>query len=244
MSTSKPIRSQAQIAASRANGAQSKGPVTEEGKAIVSMNRMTHGFRSNSITLSNEDHVAYDQHLDAYLTRYNPIDKTEEDLVGLLASSMWQIMRNNSIELSLFELEIAGVVASEEAKYEGMDEYGLLALAFKKSAGDNALELLRRYKSTAERSYHRALQALEQLKGDQIKADRTRCADPKPQQPAPSPIPREDLFAVQTQEEPTPEPTPNRCPECQQNRSPLGAGPQELDQLPCDSPREPGATEA
>jgi hypothetical protein len=198
MSTSKPIRSQAQIAASRANGAQSKGPVTEEGKAIVSMNRMTHGFRSNSIILSNEDHVAYDQHLDAYLTRYNPIDKTEEDLVGLLASSMWQIMRNNSIELSLFELEIAGVVADAEAKYEGMDEYGLLALAFKKSAGDNALELLRRYKSTAERAYHRALhQALQQLKGDELKGrqgdqieeDRTLGADPKPQQPAPSPSP-------------------------------------------------------
>src|SRR5450432_3317700 len=99
---------------------------------------MVHGFRSNSITLSNEDPIAYDHHLDAYLTRYTPIDKTEEDLVGLLASNMWQFMRINSIELSLFELEIAGVVACDEAKFDGMDEYGLLALAFKKSAGDNA----------------------------------------------------------------------------------------------------------
>ena len=159
-------RTAAQIAASRSNGAKSKGPVTPEGKGIVCHNRMVHGFRSNSIALTTEDSTVYDAHLDAYLARYAPIDKTEEDLVGLLASSMWQIMRNNSIEVALFELEISGLTESAEfegCEYAFMDEYGRLALAFKKSAGDNALELLRRYKSTAERAYHRALQAIEDV---------------------------------------------------------------------------------
>src|SRR5579863_1597381 len=162
----KKTRSEAQIVQSRLNGAKSNGPVTADGKCKISKNRMIHGFRSNSITLGNEDRPAYDDHLNAYLARYTPIDKVEEDLVGLLASNMWQLMRLNSIEVALFDIEISGIDVDLHGTFETMDEYGRLALAFKKSAGDNALELLRRYKSTAERAYHRALQALEEIRRD------------------------------------------------------------------------------
>jgi hypothetical protein len=51
----------------------------------------------------------------------------------------------------------------ERGQYQTMDQYGRLALSFRKSAGDNALELLRCYKSTAGRAFHRALQALEDI---------------------------------------------------------------------------------
>ena len=128
---SKSPRSAAQTAASRLNGARSLGPITDPGKCKISKNRMTHGFRSGAITLNNEDRQAYDAHLDAYLRRYQPADKVEEDLVGLLASSMWLIMRNNSVELALLELEIAGIDDDIHGKYEAMDQYGRLALASK-----------------------------------------------------------------------------------------------------------------
>jgi hypothetical protein len=181
MSTTTPLkRSPAQADQSRINGSKSHGPITPQGKCKVSKNRMAHGFRAKSIALCNEDKEVYDKHLDAYLARYTPADKVEEDLVGLLASSMWQLMRNNSIEVALFDLEMTGVNDDIEAKFVTMDQYGRLALAFKKSAGDNALELLRRYKSTAERAYHRALQALEEIHKSR-----------KPQQP-------ETFSAVQT----------------------------------------------
>src|SRR5882724_1665015 len=130
-------RSAAQAAASRLNGAKSHGPTSPEGKSTVSSTRMVHGFRSaNFITLSTEDHDVYDAHLDAYLARYAPIDKVEQDLVGLLASQMWQLMRNNSIEVALFEIEISGVAFHIEGKFEDMDQYGILALAFKKSRSE------------------------------------------------------------------------------------------------------------
>ncbi len=75
---------------------------------------------------------------------------------GLLAASMWQIMRNNSIEVALFDIEISNLSDEIRRTYEDMDEYGRIALAFKKANGDNSLELLRRYRSTSERAYHRA----------------------------------------------------------------------------------------
>ena len=198
--TTKQPRSAAQIAASRANGAKSHGPTTPQGKIVSCWNRMTHGFRSNAITLVSEDGAAYDRHLDAYLARYTPVDKTEEDLVGLLASSMWQIMRNNSIEVALFELEISGVNQEIEGQYERMDQYGRLALAFKKSAGDNALELLRRYKATAERAYHRALQALETLRKDASRKQAPAAAAAAPKEEENEPAKEKDLSAVRTQE--------------------------------------------
>ena len=187
---SKSPRSAAQTAASRANGARSLGPITDPGKCKISKNRMSHGFRSGAITLNNEDRQAYDEHLDAYLRRYQPVDKVEEDLVGLLASSMWHIMRNNSVELALLELEISGIDEDLHGRFEAMDQYGRLALAFKKSAGDNALELLRRYKTTSERAYHRALQALESMRKD------------RPSEPLANAA--ENLSAVQTQDDADP----------------------------------------
>jgi len=159
-------RTPAQILASQINGSKSIGAITKEGKRAIANNRMTHGFRSNAIVLSNEDAATYNNHLDQYLLRYAPKDKVEEDLVGLLASSMWQIMRNSSIELALFELELAGIISDLDPRVTRIDQYGLLAMAFKRSAGDNAFELLRRYKTMSERTYHRALQAIDQIQKD------------------------------------------------------------------------------
>ncbi|HEY3743774.1 MAG TPA: hypothetical protein VGL53_28210 [Bryobacteraceae bacterium] len=223
--TDKKPRTEAQIAASRANGAKSNGPTTPEGKIVSCWNRMTHGFRSNAITLVSEDADAYDRHLDAYLARYTPVDKTEEDLVGLLASSMWQIMRNNSIEVALFEIEITGVNEEIKGEFEHMDQYGRLALAFKKSAGDNALELLRRYKVSSERAYHRALQAIEEIqKARKPSQPIDEPSDQPPGQPAaagdtdaaaPSPTPPKELSTVRTQEvrtTPPPAPAPTARP--------------------------------
>ena len=184
---SKKSRSAAQSSASRANGAKSQGPATSAGKAKVSSNRMSHGFRANNIPLANENREAYTTHHEAYIARYTPIDKVEDDLVGLLATNMWQLMRINSMEVALFDLEMAALEPEIARDYKTMDEYGRLALAFKKSAGDNALELLRRYKSTAERAYHRALQAIEQ-----IQKDRT----------PPKTAHEENKTTVQTQESP------------------------------------------
>jgi len=106
----------------------------------------------------------YDSQLDAYLTRYNPTGKVEEDLAGLLASSMRQLMRMNSVEVALFDIELCGIDRDIPPHFLELDQYGRLALSFKKSVGDRTLELLRRYKTTAERSYHRALQVLENMR--------------------------------------------------------------------------------
>ena len=124
MSTTTPNRSDAQIDASRTNGANPK----------ASHNRVTHGFRSSSIPLSTEDRPAYDHQLQSYLDRYNPIDQVEEDLVGLLASNMWDVKRLKSIETALFDLAMLDADEEIHKDFTKMDEWGRLALAFKNSS--------------------------------------------------------------------------------------------------------------
>ena len=149
---------------SRINGAKSKGPTTAEGLVNISKAQIIHGFRAATVAIHSENHAAYDAHLDSYLARYTPADAVEADLVGLLALNMFEIKRMASVESALFDLEIDGMDQMIEGTYQRMDEFGRLALAFKKSSGDRALDLLRRYKSTAERAFHKTFQALETIR--------------------------------------------------------------------------------
>ena len=156
-------RTPAQQAASRANGAQSTGPTSENGKHTAQTNRIVHSFRAETMALATEDHPAYTEHRDAYIARYAPQDKVELDLVGLLATNMWQVMRMNAVEVALFDIQVCYLTPQFRINEAALDEAGRLALAFKRSAGDNVFELLRRYKATAERAYHKALKSLEEL---------------------------------------------------------------------------------
>ena len=180
------------------NGAKSNGPSSATGKQASREAHIIHGFRSNTIAIHFEDKEAYGAHLDSYLARYQPIDKVESDLVGLLAINMFQVMRITSIESALFDLELAEIEADVEDKYELMNNYGRLALAFKRSAGENALQLLSRYKSTAERAYHRALQAIETIRKDR-----------QTQQSVPAPAPEKPISTVEPEKTPPDRTPPN-----------------------------------
>jgi len=193
MSLKNSTRTPAQAEASRLNGAKSKGPTSTTGQTTAKSNRMVHGFRANLIGLATENYTALDEHIDRYKARYTPIDQVEDDLVGLLATNMWQLMRINSVEVALFEIEMAGIDDQVSRDYDNVDEYGRLALAFKKSAGENVFELLRRYKSTTERAYHRSLEALEKIRKERptpppAEASENLSADqPEPTDP-PAPV--------------------------------------------------------
>jgi uncharacterized protein YecA (UPF0149 family) len=108
----------------------------------------------------------------------------------------WQLMRFNSVEVALLDLEMMDIEAEVLRDFDAMDEWGRLALAFKKSSGDRALEVLRRYKTTAERAYHRSLAVLEKMRKERPaeppcqprQAPETK-PDPQPEQPTNNVVP-------------------------------------------------------
>ena len=99
MKTGKPKpksgRTEAQQAASRANGAKSRGPVTEEGKKRSSQNNLKHGkYARHCIVLYFEDREAYDRLRHNLIRRYAPADEAELNLVDELAALDWKIRRS------------------------------------------------------------------------------------------------------------------------------------------------------
>ena len=88
-------RTEAQKAASRANGRKSRGPVTEEGKKRSSMNAFKHGkYARHCVVLYFEDREAYDQLRDNLIRRYAPADSAELNLVDELTALDWSIRRH------------------------------------------------------------------------------------------------------------------------------------------------------
>ncbi len=87
------MSSEARINASRANGKLSRGPVTPEGKAISSKNRVDHGLFINSSVLPGEDRKELRKVLARELLEHEPETPVEQQIVQKLALYQWRQMR-------------------------------------------------------------------------------------------------------------------------------------------------------
>jgi hypothetical protein len=159
------------IAAAREASKLSTGPRTEEGKAIASKNAVKHGFAGSVMVIDDEDKEAYEMHLDAYHRSFRPIGQPECDAVRLIANAMWRIDRLTSIETGLFELEASFHAPHIDALMQNLSLHHYYAIAFKEQIGDsNPFELCRRYLSSAQRDFHRAIVTFNLLKENRVTA--------------------------------------------------------------------------
>jgi hypothetical protein len=109
----------AQAAASRANGAQSHGPVTPEGKSQSAQNALRHGLRSTAVLIPGEDPEEFERHRAAYIHRFKPADQPERDLVEAISATRWRIKRLMALEARLLEEEDLARALSVLVRYEG-----------------------------------------------------------------------------------------------------------------------------
>src|SRR3954451_8726915 len=88
-----------QSAASRANGARSRGPLTDAGKARSRSNALKHGLRSAEFgLLPEEDADAWEAHLAGVRATYLPQDPVEVHLVEGIAVAQWRELRADRVE--------------------------------------------------------------------------------------------------------------------------------------------------
>src|SRR4051794_7908973 len=92
----------AQVDASRANGALSRGPITPEGKARSALNGTRHGLRGSTFALlPDEDPAEWAAHLAGYLARFRPADAAELACVERLAACDWREARLLRLETEM-----------------------------------------------------------------------------------------------------------------------------------------------
>jgi hypothetical protein len=78
-----------QIFANRENAKRSTGPVTPEGKAISSQNRVVHGLSGQFRVIAGENQAAFNDMLDEFMRDEQPIGIAEVELVKKMVESIW-----------------------------------------------------------------------------------------------------------------------------------------------------------
>ena len=110
----------AQATASRANGALSHGPITEEGKSKSSQNALRHGMRSTAAVFPGEDPEKFARHQADYIECFRPVNQPERDLVLAMSAARWRLNRLMALESQLLqESEDLGRALNTVARYEG-----------------------------------------------------------------------------------------------------------------------------
>ena len=211
--TTKPqaSRSAAQIAASRANGAKSKGPVTEEGKARAAQNSRRHGLLAEHAVMEYERTEAFVDLSSELYENFQPLDEHERNLVDTMAIAMWRRTRALGMETS----GLTHIIRKQyTATFQNLQPntpiphvdahtlafHGLVA----NSNEQRVLDLLHRYEARHTRTYDRALKSLLAYR----KANQT---NPSPT-PDPLPEPAEMVETVENAPEIQPD-EPNPAPE-------------------------------
>jgi hypothetical protein len=146
-----PTISPARIAASRANGALSKGALTATTKAISAQHHTIHGLaRHQNGTfklLSSEDPIAFEALKQSLFDEHLPETTTESILVNSMAESNWLSTRAQRLQDTCMNPDTGEV--SDEKKFA----------------------VYMRYQTTHTRAFHKSLSDLLKLRNEKRKAD-------------------------------------------------------------------------
>jgi hypothetical protein len=166
------ISARAQV--SRINGAKSRGPKTEAGKARSAQNALKHGLRAQRhVVVPDEDAAEYEAHEEAFLAELAPEGALQTHLARRIAAAAWRVLRSDRIEAEIFEQERFG------------DRHDLGLALIRDGNGGRAFPTLLRYRGAAEAEFRRALRTLKALQAEDEEAQPlVRAAEA-----APAPVP-------------------------------------------------------
>ena len=161
------------------NPGHSTGPITQAGKAVSSMNRLTHGCRSVQIILRSEDPAEYAALIRGWVQQYHPQNPAERILVEQTAHAQWYLLRN-------------------QRRFDEADHAKNLLFRTWTENQHKEYALALRYKTSAERAFLRWFKELEsyyarvqrgQRLDKQMDIRVTKQVEKHPQAPLPTPEP-------------------------------------------------------
>ncbi|MCC2664141.1 MAG: hypothetical protein K0S35_2063 [Geminicoccaceae bacterium] len=158
--------SSARAAASRKNGARSRGPRTAEGKARSARNALKHGLRAEKyVVLPDEDRDEFAALEAAFIDELAPAGALQRILAGRVARAAWRLMRADRLEVELFE-------------ERGGGDRGVGLALVRDGNGTRSFETLLRYRGAAQAELWRALRTLKALQAEQSATPPARAAAP------------------------------------------------------------------
>lgn len=149
--------SEARAAASRANGAKSRGPATGQGKSHSSQNSLRHGLRALDPFAGQESDETWIALHTRFVRELRPNTEHERDLVKIAASAHWR-------RLSLWPLE-KSILSGELLRKNSPTSEGNMPVALRAfHENTSSLEILGRMESRFSRTAMRAQTLLKELR--------------------------------------------------------------------------------
>jgi hypothetical protein len=148
------MRTTKQQEAARENGAQSNGPVTEEGKAISARNNTRHGLLSKTVALVGESDEKFADLFERLIAEHRPATDTEMEVVHTLGMALWRRARIWSAEKATLDKHML--------RQESGDGPNRLARAMETAAG--SLVTISRQEAAFNRQFAACLRHLDYLK--------------------------------------------------------------------------------
>jgi hypothetical protein len=171
--------SPARAAASRTNGAKSRGPKTLEGKARSARNALKHGMRAQQcIVLPGERASAFEAFEAALLQELAPEGALQAVLAQRVVAASWRLARAERLEAELFARNM-------------LDGGGLGLALIRDCNGARAFDTLLRYRGGTLAELWRALRTLKALQAEQAACAEAREGAREPAAPPESPLPAE-----------------------------------------------------
>ena len=155
--------SSARDLANRNNAQHSTGPNTPEGKQASKYNATRHGLSGKQVIVYGEDPAAFERLHQELIASYNPANAAESTLVEEIAQNFWRLQRARRIEAETFNIHSGGA--------DPVITYGCAIDRF---------EQIRRYMTSIERAYHRAIAQLERTQSIRAKAVGPQSNPPEP----------------------------------------------------------------
>ena len=101
------MRTPAQQAASRANGARSRGPKSQDANPRTSMDARSLHLLTKTTVLKNESRKGFHELVRQHMLHFAPRDPVEQAAVEEICSATWRLHRLRSIERKAIDLELA-----------------------------------------------------------------------------------------------------------------------------------------
>ena len=129
----------AQHAANILNSRLSTGPKSAQGRAISSRNSQKHGLTAKQVVIQGENIEEFEDLKRSLYEDHKPANTMEQLLVNEIAENYWRLMRARRLETELLDRDLEAALSDDNKQ----------------------LDKIRRYMTSIERAWHKAITQLQ-----------------------------------------------------------------------------------
>ncbi len=148
-----------QVAANRRNASLPRGPLSAAASAAVRENAVKHGLTAKHVVLQHEDDADYHELRASIVMEYQPGTPQEHRFADQIAQNYWRLLRCRRVETATFENRLGTL--KDRLKIDPkapIDNDEGISICMSNHGGD--FDTLRRYETTIERAWYRAIREL------------------------------------------------------------------------------------